>query len=184
MQGLATMGSKRKNNIDREPNGRAQREKLPAPVAVRRLRDAALADVRHAEWGTELGRLYLNNVITAAMYAAGKKWVETEARHRRAITAFPVRCSTGERVGHTQPPDPDSEEGQKQVQREADAAEKFFEADAKLIECGPGVRITVRRVCEDGEVLGGYSEVLSLRIGLLKLADHWGLTATNKSGTR
>ena len=30
-----------------------------APILVRRLRDAAIESVRHAEWGSELGRLYL-----------------------------------------------------------------------------------------------------------------------------
>lgn len=181
--GLAQMASRRKYAANRNPGGRlseAGRAREFPPAQVKRLRDAAMAGMRDPEWGSELGRLYLNNVITEAMYAAGKRWTEQAAKYRGVIGVFPLKSSSAEGGSWSHQPDPDSPKGQEIAGKERDAMERYFEAEAVLVNCGPGVRITVRRVCEDGEVLGGYSEVIALRIGLLRLADHWGLTRPNK----
>lgn len=174
------MASRRNNTVAREPNGQAQRRKEPAPVQIRRLRDAALTEVRHAEWGTELGRLHLNGAIDEVMHAAGKRWSELAARYQGVIGMFPIRSPSAEGGSWSHQPDPDSPRGQDIAARDRNAMEAYFEADAVLTSCPAGVRITVRRVCEDREMPGGYDQLLNLRIGLLRLATHWGLTNAQK----
>lgn len=166
----------------REPNGRIQREREPAPTAVRRLMDAGLIDVRHAEWGTELGRLLLVRSITETMYAAGKRWAEMASKYQKSIGVFPVRTTSVETGRAGSPPDPDTSEGQRIARREANQAEDFFAADATLVQAGPRIRIVVRRACEDNEMPCGVDELILLRAGLLRLASHWGLTNASKSG--
>ena len=182
------LASRRKHIVRREPNGRPSKAGQPrehAPLLVKRLRDAALGGMRDPEWGTELGRLLLNNAITEAMYAAGKRWAEQAARYQGVIGMFPIKSSSAEGGSWGHQPDPSSPRGQEIAARDRDAMERYFEAEAVLVGCQPGgganVRQVVRRVCEDGELPGGYSEVLALRIGLLRLATHWGLTNVQKS---
>jgi hypothetical protein len=177
------MASRRKLTAARVPGGRlsqARGEREFPPLQVKRLRDAALSGMRDPEWGSELGRLLLNRVITEAMYAAGKRWAEQAAKYQGVIGMFPVKSSSAEGGSWGHQPDPDSPRGQEIVKTDRDAMERYFEAESVLVNLGAGVRVTVRRVCEDGEVPGGYHEVLNLRIGLLGLAGHWGLTKENK----
>jgi hypothetical protein len=174
------MASRRKHMVGREPNGQAQRRKEPAPAQVRRLLDSALSDVRHAEWGTELGRLLLNGAIDEAMYAAGKRWAEQATKYHGVIGIVPLKSSSAEGGSWGHQPDPDSPNGQDIAEGDRRAMKAHFAADAVLVACGPGVRVTVRRVCEDRQMPGGYEELLNLRIGLLRLATHWGLTNAKK----
>lgn len=167
----------------REPNGRLQRENVPAPTAVRRLMDAALTDMRHAEWGTQLGRLALAKTITESMYAAGKKWAEMAGKYQKAIGVFPVKTSSPQVGRNGSPADPDTPEGQRIARREANQAEDFFAADHVLVNAGPGVRLIVRRVCEDDEMPCGMDELVRLRAGLMLLVSHWNLTNGRKSGS-
>lgn len=173
------MASKRKLIVSREPNGRPQRVKESAPAEVKRLRDSALREVRHAEWGTELGRLYLSDKITEAMYAAGKWWAEQAKKFQAAIGAFPVRSAALEPGRGGTQADPDSPEGQKIAKREANQAEIFFDAHAVLVQTG--CESVVRRVCEENESPCGLNELLSVKRGLSVLADHRGLTNGKKS---
>lgn len=158
----------------REPNGRTQREREPAPVAVKRLRDAALHNAGYAEWGTELGRLLLADTITESMYAAGKRWSEMAAKYRGSIGSFPVRSASLQFGRRGSQPDPDSEEGRKIATREANQAERFFAADVALGD-DARVRQMVRRVCEDNEPAVGLDDLMKLRSGLMRLVSHWGL---------
>lgn len=176
MHGTTGMASKH-----REPNGRHQREKSPAPTQVKRLRDAALAGMTQPEWGTELGRLFLNDVITDAMYAAGKRWREWAATFHKAIGVFPVRSASPQTGRAGSPPDPDSPEGQKIARRESDAAERFFAAHAALTAAGAREERIVRALCERNEAPCGFEELMRLRKGLLALVSHWDLTSTGKS---
>jgi hypothetical protein len=177
-------GRKRNSMAPREPTGRTSRaadEREFPPAQVKRLRDAAMRGLRAPEWGTELGLLYLNNDITAAMYAAGKRWSEMVETYRHAIGVFPVRSVGIERGRGGSSPDPDSPEGRKIAQRESDAAERFFAADAALMQLGGrNPYHFVRMLCEANEMPGGYAELRQLRKGLLVLVAHWDLTGTGK----
>ena len=53
--------------------------------------------LRDAEWGTELGRLYLEGTITSAMYAAGRRWTEMAEKYRHSIGVFPVKSLSAEK---------------------------------------------------------------------------------------
>jgi len=70
------------------------------------------------------------------------------------------------------PPDPDTEEGQKQARREASAMERFFEAHHVLLSAGKLAEATVRRLCEHNEGPCGMAELIALRNGLSALAGH------------
>jgi hypothetical protein len=138
---------------------------------VKRLRDAAMAGLRDPEWGTELGRLYLEGTITASMYAAGKAWREKAARYVHSLGHFPVRTILVEADRGSLPPDPDTDEGRKQARREADAMERFFEAHHVLLSAGKLAEATVRRLCEHNEGPCGMAELIALRNGLSALAE-------------
>jgi hypothetical protein len=178
---MARTGRKR-SVVAREDNGRAQREREFPPAQVKRLRDAAMRGLRDAEWGTELGRLNLAGKITDSMFAAGKKWAILASQYQAAIGAFPVRSASPALGRNGSPPDPDSPDGQRIAEREANGAERFFAADAILVQAGPGVRVIVRRVCEDNEMPCGIEELARLRTGLMHLVSHWDLTGGSKSG--
>jgi hypothetical protein len=143
-----------------------------------------MAGLRDPEWGTELGRLFLEGTITAAMYAAGKDWREKAARYAATIGSFPVRSAVLESGRGGSAPDPDTLEGQRQARRDADAMERFFEAHYVLISAGRLAEQTVRQLCEHDQGLCGMAELIALRNGLSALADHKDLTGRNKSGTK
>jgi len=187
MHGNLGMRTGRKRNAVVRVNGAGSRAKVvreDAPTQVRRLREAALAGMADAQWGTELGRLNLTGQISDAMYAAGKKWAELAAKYHGSIGVFPVRSTTGEMGRGSSPPDPDSDEGQRVAKREREGAERFFEADKILVDCGPGVRIAVRRLCEDNEAPCLFDELVHVRFGLMSLVSHWDLTGGGKSDRR
>ncbi len=85
------VGRKRKQNIKREPNGQAQRERGIDPKAIaqlmphRRLVPANVAHDPKAE--SIIGRLCLNGWITEAQYQAGVKYRTAVARYRSVIEA-------------------------------------------------------------------------------------------------
>lgn len=173
----------------REPSGRPARseeQKETAPAQVKRLRDAALAGMADAEWGTELGRLYLINKITAPMYSAGKRWAERARRYRWAINCPPdsPRSSSAERSGFSSPPDPDSERGLGEAKTDSEAVKVFLEAHAVLLGAGLLAERAVRSLCEDDVVMAGEIHSIALHKGLLWLVDHWQLTEAPKRARR
>lgn len=185
MQGLATMASRRKRLVQREPNGKPQRstERAYPPVLVKRLRDAAMAGLRDPEWGSELGRLFLESTITAEMYAAGKRWCETVAWYHQVIGVKLLRSPSAEQGRGGQEPDPDSEAGREQASKDMDRAERFFEAHAVLLSV-PGAERAVRNLCELGEGPCGMAQLMATRKGLSALATHWGLNGGKNAGRR
>ena len=180
------MASKRKTLAAREPNGRIQREhehereQELAPTAIRRLKDAALRRMCDPEWGSELGRLYLEGALTASQYAAGRKWRQGAAEYRGSIGVFPVRSVALQRGIQGHEVDPDSPEGQKQATRERNGAERFFAAHARLALAGGLAESVVRRICEEDEAPCGFAEHQALRKGLTSLVDHYNLTREPK----
>lgn len=176
------MATRRKFVAVREQNGRAQRNREHPASQIRRLRDAALAKMSDPKWGTELGRLYLAGRISEVQFAAGEWWAEAAAKFRQAIGAFPMKSPSVELGRGGTSPDPDSDEGRKIAVREAEQAERFFEAHAVLLSAGLGAEKAVRDVCERGVCSIFESELKALRLGLLALAVHRGLTNQTKTG--
>lgn len=175
---------KHKLILIREPNGRLQRpgkdEQEPAPAAVKRLRDEALAGMADPQWGTQLGRLFLQGRIEPPLYAAGRKWGEYAAKYRDAIGSPTDKPIAFERRGHSYPPDPNSEKGIEQVKKDSDAIMDFITADAALSGWRLS-RMAVRTCVENDIAPAGVYEDGWLRHGLKLLAEHWGLTAKEKN---
>ena len=136
--------------------------------------------MRDPEWGTELGRLSLTGKITTDMHGAGRIWREQAHRYRNSIGIFPVRSARLELVSQAMQPDPESREGQKLARRDANLAEIFFAAHARLTATGTLAGSVVRRVCEEDEPHCGELEYRALRRGLYALAQHYGLTRPPK----
>lgn len=182
---MGRTGRKRNAIVARTASGqhsRAGQAREFPPAQVKRLREAAMHGLRDPEWATELGRLYLENRIDHAMYAAGKRWAEYAERYRRHSGFFPtLRTSTGEQRGASHPIDPESDRGREIAEQEADAAEKFFKADAVLVQAGPDIGRAVRRLCEDNEMVCCMADLISVRAGLMHLVQHWNLTGSSKS---
>lgn len=152
------------------------------PAEVRRIRDAAMKGMRDPEWGTELGRLFLERKITAEMYGAGKWWRDIATTYlaaRDAPAASPRATSLefGSRGSHC---DPDTEEGRKQATRDRNAAARFEEAHAVLLGAGALSERYVRDLCEhDKAPFGSYARTAVIR-GLGWLAEWRGLTNKGK----
>jgi hypothetical protein len=166
----------------REPNGRLSRTDdiaSHAPTAIKRLRDAALRGMADAEWGTELGRLFLEGRITAEHYAAGKKWGRTVVAYHQAIGAappYPKAVAFGDARGRSPDPDPASHEGKRLTARDKAIIQNMQEAHAVLIGAGILAERAVRSVCESNECPVGQVGLDALQRGLYWLGDFWGLT--------
>jgi hypothetical protein len=165
----------------REPNGREQRHRLLSPTEARRLREAAWRGLRDAQWGTELGRLFLESSLTEQQFLAGQRWRQDVAAYHWAIDVFPVRTASLER-GKATPPDPDSEVGRKLAKRESEAIETFFAAHAIL--SFTGAEKVVRALVERDEPICGVVGLRTARKGLSVLAEHYGLGATQSKMSR
>jgi hypothetical protein len=147
--------SRRKSLAQREPNGRAQREpQLPAPSEVKRLRDAALAGMRDALWGTEIGRLYLASKITSTMFAAGKRWSELASQYSTALCspAPDPKAISLDRSSTSHKIDPDSADGRREARRHARAVQSFVDAHVALKDHSRAAERIVRATCERGEM--------------------------------
>lgn len=186
MQGVG-MARNRKNRliVSREPNGRPSRsedEREFSPTQVRRLRDAAMRGLRDEEWGTELGRYYLENSITSEMYAAGKWWAEKAARYANSIDVpGNIKAVSFQRGSLGTPPDPDSDKGREVVTRDQIAAMEFNEAHSVLCQAGAIAERVVRNLCERDESPTGHLEFYCLRLGLNMIAKYRDLTKSGKS---
>lgn len=160
---------------NREPSGRIQREVRTTPVAnAKRIRDEAVRTHAHAEYGSELGRLWLDDRISASMYEAGKRWAMAASSAATAMqgpSSNPKSLAIGE-SGTSHPVDPDSEEGAREAKRHAHAVEAL--AKAKLLLSQEGL-VAVETVCERGLAVDGFSQFLNLKSGLAVLANHWHL---------
>lgn len=173
----------------REPNGRMSRAAQLAtdacsPAEVRRLRDASLAGMRQPEWGTELGRLFLSGRLVGMQFEAGKRWARLAEAARAALSGpkVPARSTFAEHAGG-QAPDPDSERGRRQAERDRDIVQDMHEARRVLLAVSPSVELAVREVCEDERSAVSADELERLVAGLDRLADHWGLTQRRKTGS-
>lgn len=179
---------KRKNRlmIIKEPSGRYSRAKEDrefAPAEVKRLRDAAMSGMRDEEWGTELGRLFLEGTISGKMYAAGKWWRKKAADYLSAIDApapglKPQKFEFGS-LGT--PPDPDSFAGKEQAKADNDAVVEFLGAHAALLGAGALAERAVRKLCEQDLAMCGAYELECVKRGLSWIANYRDLTNGQKS---
>lgn len=156
----------------REPNGQPQRIRTTPPSNAKRIRDEAIRKSHQSEYGTELGRLWLDDKITAPMFEAGKKWGIVSAALSRALqspSANPRSLNIGS-GGESHPVDPESPEGQREAKHHTKAVQ-IYDAAVRVL---PSASFkVVETVCDRSLALCGHQEFLDLKCGLLILANHW-----------
>lgn len=164
--------AKRKALARRENSGKVRRPPpLPSPIEVVRLRDAALAGMRDAVWGSALGWLFLCGKINASEFAAGRNWLALATRYAEALQApRQPRTAILDAMGGT-PPDPDSDVGLRVARRELMAIDDYLEALTVLQRYPAAVLTAVRSCCEQSSVPGGLMELKCLKIGLAALVE-------------
>ena len=132
----------------REPSGRISRAEAEdtaiSPTAARRLRDEAARDVSRAEYGTELGRLFMAAKITPAQYQAGHRWHAHVEEWYRAIGApFPheppgpiAALGTVGGMSNGEDPPVSTKEGSRILERRRRVMDQMHRADAVLDQGG------------------------------------------------
>ena len=178
--------SRRKNFAARTASGRLSRLKpatpLLAPTQVRRLLDSAATEVRHAAFGTQLGRLYLSGQVSASEFAAGKRWAEIVANYSISCRSpRPPRTVSFDALGGSST-DPDSESGAREVKRHEQANRAWLEGRNALRLAGREAERVVDDVCARDCALAGFGELNALRAGLQALAALW--SAKRKASAR
>ncbi len=169
------VGRKRRQNIKREPNGQAQRERGIDPKAIaqlmphRRLVPANVAHDPKAE--SIMGRLCLNGWITEIQYQAGVKYRTATARYRTVIEA--PRSSEASMSGVIVGPWGGSEMTEERQIEIRDAYMRAFEALDSV-----GVARDISHVIHDKHPF----TIPRVKCGLDALARHYGLTFSRKSG--
>jgi hypothetical protein len=171
----------------REPNGRLQRPTADAieavsPAVVKRLRDAAVLGMRDAEWGTELGRLFLMGEIAGPDFTAGKRWGNLVVAYHLAIGAKPPypKAMSFERRNPSPEPDAESDKAKQKLKTEIAIIDDMREAHAVLIGAGMLAERAVRAICEQNDASVGIFGIANLQRGLAWLALHWGLSQQSK----
>ena len=173
-------GRKRKQGR-RYASGDLVREVETAPMAIRRLHDAAVAGMADARWGTEIGRLYLVRRITSEQFAAGSRWAELASRHSAAIGSRATLASPSDfNRSRGTPVDPDSEAGEAEARRHLRDMDRYQKALVVLARHGQAVTQAIRRLCEEDLHLS-FLEFGHALFGLNELAIHFGLTGGGKS---
>lgn len=151
------------------------------------MRDAAARNVSMAEWGTELGQLYLQGKLgepganheSHALYEAGKRW----GRLKRALDeadgiSSGVRSGSVVDRGRGHPPEID----QRSIERSLTLNADFDDACKHIKEgVGAGYLRAVRWTCEDDRCPSGHQGLHELRVGLRALAQYWGLVPKTRS---
>ncbi len=178
---MARRGRKRKPNVKRQPNGQpsrarnvmaAQTDDVKSVVLDYRRRQFGLSKDQagdpHAEW--QLGRLFLNGIITEKQHEAGERFRRIAVSHRRAITNLsdPIRSPPLERLGGGEQEERLSAEIITRIRKE------FDKIDAALRDAGEAARMTVERVCLADLPLHDRQAGL-LKRGLDALAEAYGL---------
>lgn len=170
----------------REPNGRHQREpQQSGPGQAKRLRDAALRRMEAPEWGTELGRLFLERKIAAEEFEAGKRYAQITRDYRAAlgITALEIKNQAMDRA-RGNPPDADSDAGRILTKAEQAAVARMHATEMAVRGAGREAFRAVHRVCVDDEAPIGTVDFQHLSAGLQALASHFGLTGGQKRVVR
>ena len=173
-------GRKRKEGR-RYASGDAVREVHTPPTAIRRLREAALAGMQDARWGTELGRLFLLNRLTADQYNAGCRWEVLAIRHRAALGAksgLPSPSDFGRTNGT--PCDPESESGVLEAKRHLMDLDRYQKALMVLAARGVNVTRAVKALCEEGLILDTESFCHAVAGLDALMAANFGLTNRKK----
>jgi len=166
--------SRRKHLAVRKPSGQTRMQmQLTPPAEVKRLREAALAGMRSAEWGTMLGRMYLEDKITSVQFSVGKRWADLVAEYSEACCSPRAPRSAKLDADGGSVLDPDSAKGRREVRRHERMVESYLDGVQVLNRAGRMVAFVVKNVCVMDLAPAGFNETEALRVGLQALAAFW-----------
>ena len=174
---MARPGRKKRADAERYPGGRIrqphQRSKAKDVATAQRLIEAARKRMEDPKWATPLGRLVLEEKLTARCMMAGEKWAELVGRYHKLVGAPRPTPAVMERTpGRALEVDPFDEE----VARRAKSIERAYRrASAAMVSLADGIKVA--RVVNDLCVRQMYithEELVHARQGLAKLAEHFG----------
>ena len=173
--------SRRKHLAARSPSGRLKpATHLLAPTQIRRLLDSAASEVRHAAFGTQLGRCYLSGQVSATEFAAGKRWAEIVANYSQACRSPPPPRTVSFEAGLGRSPDSESNKSEVRLHECANAA--FLAGRHALRSADSRAELVVDSVCARDCAPGGFEDLVALRNGLQALTALW--TSRRKANAR
>lgn len=146
----------------------------PSPCATKRLMMAALAGMADAQWGTVAGRYYLTGTIDHNQYEAAKRFGSLcEAYAQVMLGPRSPKTSTGERGSVGYEIDPDTDNGQAEVDRHVKTRQRYNEARVLLTGYGPSMEIELSKFCVGGGSVPNYEVMIQIKDALSALALMW-----------
>ena len=179
---MALKGRPLKKDVVRTPSRQISRvlkreEGLFHPAATKRAALNAMAGMCDPQWGTVIGRLFLQEKLTSIQYEAGKRW-DALAKHYHTAMQAPSPNPKAPAIDFSpksNEADPNSDAGMQETARHRSAVDAFNDAHACLCQLGQRTEKAVRDTCEHGMEPVGYDGLLRLRDGLGTLGDFWQL---------
>lgn len=183
---MARRGRKRKPNVKRQPNGQPSRTRRVAAAREEDIKSVVL-DYRRRRYGLskeqagdalsewQIGRLFLNGIISDIQHEAADRYRRVAVAHRRAICNLdgPPRSPSLERLSS----------GEQEERLPADVIarirKEFDMVDAALRDAGEAARMTVERTCLADQPLQD-SQTALLRRGLDAVAKAYRLDARRR----
>lgn len=163
------MAGRKKRDVPREPNGRADRARHP--ISLTAIRGGLAAKLIDGRMNNPFGLMSLHDEITQEQFTAGNRYADAERAYRAAIGA-PATTAPAQDVlaggGH-----PGETETPSETARKHAAIEVWDRAQGILtkLEVRALDVIVVRLLAPEGAV-----QRMALKNALTKLARHWGYT--------
>lgn len=168
--------------VPRTPSGQpsraagAREEPGLSPATIKRLMTVNARAVQGLEYGTPVGRLLLEQKISALEYQASRIWASNAKAYETAIDAKSLKAQNLDREVSGFRPDPNSAMGRRIADRERDDVDLFLADIDRLAGMGNRYVTTVREICEGvGRPPAGFEELTRLKKALSALALAWGI---------
>ena len=166
----------------RTPAGRLSRALAEVgeqhPTEWARIRDNAIAQARHPDLGTELGRLFFHNRIKATEFEAGRKYGHVVSSSLRRLGFRLVDPGDPSPPGGGRMPEPGTDEWDELVKRGGEIGQdlRFIRG---IIPTKPE-RIAVEAVCVTNSPCAGHEQFFALVTGLRAVAAYFDALARNR----
>lgn len=169
-------GRKRKPG-QRKPCGRLTQvlEDTRTQSAAMRARDNILAGMLDANWGSPIGKLFLQKEISSAQFDAANKYAQLRAAADRE-QGLPFRAAKAINYAALKiTSSVDNSEAKQQIITSCAEAEDAVGRQTTAFRA-------LRDVVIEEQWPAGYEQRMALFVGLDRLCTHWGLTRAGKSG--
>lgn len=168
---MAKVGRPKIAGLHREPNGRASRRKDTTAVYVQRERDELRAASRKTYLDSPLGLMFRNEQVSAAQYAAGKRFAEDRAEADAALGLPPRNCQAQNvnRLGGVN----NAEDSPEQARAKSRTIAAYDKAEAAVGLSTPRLS-ALQWVVVYEQRPTTYEEVIALKEGLQRLVLFYG----------